>query len=126
MIYFCPQCMREMAAQARVCPACGFEIKDWEHFDFDEKLINAIHHWDTFTRQRAVYLLGERRTRKAFRSLYEAFQMAQDPYLKAEILRSLFKINRQKTFKLFARKPLKKESIIVQTVFAEYQSDHER
>lgn len=126
MIHFCPQCMNEMSAQDQVCPACGFEMKNWDDFDFDEKLIQAIHHWDNFTRQRAVYVLGERKTRKAYQTLYKAFWGAADPYFKAEILRTLFKIDRRKTLKLFHSKQLKKESIIVQAVFTENRTEDQK
>jgi HEAT repeat protein len=88
-------------------------------FNFDEKLVRALNHPDTFARRRVAWLLGERRAAMAFMDLLNVFQSASDPYFKAEIIRALAKIDRQKTLELISQKHIKKESIIVRKAFAE-------
>jgi HEAT repeat protein len=108
-----------MTSQADTCPYCKYHTADWEDVNFDEKLGGALKHPDTSTRRRAAWLLGERRAATAFMDLLNAFKSSSDPYFKAEIIRTLIKINRQKTKELISQKHIEKESIIVQKAFAE-------
>jgi hypothetical protein len=119
MVYFCPNCFKEIVSWTNVCPYCHFHLNDWEMFNFDEKLVRALNHPDTFARRRVAWLLGERRAAMAFMDLLNVFQSASDPYFKAEIIRALAKIDRQKTLELISQKHIKKESIIVRKAFAE-------
>jgi len=121
MTYFCPSCLNEIQSQAEICPICGYDLKKWDDLHFDEKLIQALHHPEPFTRRRAAYLLGERRTASAFLPLWDAFQSASDPYLKAEILRALLMINQRNILELFNKEQIKEESIIVQRVFTDFK-----
>lgn len=91
--------------------------------DFDEKLIQALNHPDTFACRRAAWLLGERRAATAFVELLNAFQSASDPYFKAEIIRALVKIDRRKTLELIRQEDIIKESIIVQKAFPETNAE---
>jgi hypothetical protein len=51
---------------------------------------------------RAVYFLGERKTRAALEPLKAAFHSSTDPYFKAEVLQALAKIDVQ-DFETFAQ-----------------------
>lgn len=114
MHYFCPNCFAEIEENARICPQCQFHLDQWDDLDYDQKLITAIHHKETFTRMRAVYFLGERKTLAAIEPLQAAFLAATDPYFKAEILAALWKID-QHEFGLFVDSiDLAQESAIVQ------------
>lgn len=123
MVHFCPNCFREIASQVDICPFCHYHIADWGNFNFDEKLSRALEHPDSFTRRRAAFLLGERKTASAFDALLETFQSASDPYFKAEILQALFKIDRRKTLTQLTREQINKESVIVQKIFENATSE---
>lgn len=93
MHFFCPNCFAEILEDTQICPQCQFHLDRWDELDYDQKLIAAIYHKETFTRMRAVYFLGERKTRAAIDPLQVAFRSATDPYYKAEILAALWKID---------------------------------
>ncbi len=114
MHYFCPNCFAEIEEHTRTCPQCGFQLDQWDDLDYDQKLMAAIHHKETFTRMRAVYFLGERRTQAAIEPLQAAFLAATDPYFKAEILSALWKIDPHEFDRFVRSIDLARESAIVQ------------
>lgn len=121
MVYFCPNCFEEIPSQADTCPHCGYRLAEWGAADFDEKLTRALRHPEPFTRRRAAYVLGERKTASAFTALLAAFQNDSDPYFKAEILRALLKIDPRKTRRIFNEKKLEEESIVVRAAWADFK-----
>lgn len=128
MYYFCPNCFAEIQEETQVCPQCQFHLDRWDELDYDQKLMAAIHHKETATRMRAVYLLGERKNQAAIEPLQAAFRLATDPYFKAEILAALWKID-QHEFDRFAQSiDLVQESTIVekryQQLITENRDDH--
>jgi len=102
MHYFCPSCYAEILEDTKIFPQCHFHLDRWDGVDYDQKLISAIHHKETFTRMRAVHVLGERKTTAATAPLKAAFRSATDPYFKAEILSALLKSDFHE-FESFAR-----------------------
>lgn len=123
MQYFCPNCFAEIEENARTCPHCQFHLDQWDNLDYDHKLIAAIHHKETFTRMRAVYLLGERKTLAAIEPLKAAFLASDDPYFKAEILTALMKIEPHQFRQLVENIDLEHESAIVQEQFKQIMTN---
>lgn len=119
MVCFCPNYFSKIDAGTATCPWCQYHMIEWENAAYDEKLVRALNHPDSFTRRRAAFLLGKRKTASAFAALQEAFESASDPYLKGEILRALFKIDPRKAQRGLTPEQLKKESVIVRTAWAD-------
>ncbi|NUO09820.1 MAG: HEAT repeat domain-containing protein, partial [Candidatus Brocadia sp.] len=57
--------------------------------DFEEKLINALRHRERETVQRAVYILGRRKSIKAVQPLLKLFKQTNNTLLKIGILNAL-------------------------------------
>jgi predicted amidophosphoribosyltransferase len=66
MKYFCPNCHAEIQQEIIVCPVCIFRVDQWDELNYNQMLIMAIQHKEIFTKLRAVFLLGERKTTIAF------------------------------------------------------------
>lgn len=92
IIFFCPVCWKEIKETDKICPFCGANISDYENKGFEEKLINALRHRERETVQRAVYILGSRKSAKAVQPLLKLFKHANSTLLKIGILEALHKI----------------------------------
>lgn len=93
MVFFCPTCWKEIDKTDRSCPFCGADITEHEKRDFVEKLINALRHPERETVQRAVWILGKLKFLKAIGPLENLFHQSDDPFLKREILDTLYEID---------------------------------
>lgn len=95
MIFFCPQCWKEIKGGDRKCPYCGADITEHEKKGFEEKLINALRHPERETVQRAVWILGRLKSIVAVKPLIDLFEKTDNPFLKTAILNALGEIKTQ-------------------------------
>ncbi len=75
LTYYCPNCWTIVEENQKVCPNCGYSLADFAHFDFDDKLIAALHHPVTERRIMAAQVLGNRQCKRAlpeFRKILES------------------------------------------------------
>jgi len=119
MTYFCPNCFAEISPEDTVCPACQYPLSAWQQLSYDNKLIVALSHTETNTRMRAVQLLGERKVRAAVPVLQQKFNQSTDPYFQAEIMKALFRIDREAAEEFFQRTLTGKESVVIQHTWKE-------
>ncbi len=100
MIIFCPYCWREIGENERKCPHCGKLPLEHDKKDFEEKLINALRHPVRDTIERAVWILGKLNSHKAVEALIDLFNSVDNPFLKRQILETLYEIDSEpaKTF----------------------------
>lgn len=110
--FFCPRCWKEIKGDDKRCPYCGADITVHERKGFEEKLINALRHPERETVQRAVWILGRLKTHTAIKPLIKLFEQSDNPYLKREILDTLFEIGAPDAM-AFIVKSLKSEISIV-------------
>lgn len=92
MVFFCPQCWKEINAADAKCPHCGADITEHEKKEFEEKLINALRHPERETVQRAVWILGRLKSVKAVMPVIKLFEQTDNSFLKMEILDALGEI----------------------------------
>ncbi|GAN32500.1 MAG: hypothetical protein DYG83_15670 [Candidatus Brocadia sp. AMX2] len=92
MTFFCPTCWKEIKGIDTICPFCGADISEYANKDFEEKLINALRHRERETVQRAVYILGRRKSIKAVHPLLKLFKQTDNTLLKIGILNALNEI----------------------------------
>jgi HEAT repeat protein len=92
MIFYCPNCWREIADDKEACSHCGENPSSWEAKKYSAKLIEALAHPEPDTRSRAVYLLGEKRTVEAVEPLFSLFRRSVNPFLQGEVIEALGKI----------------------------------
>lgn len=112
MTFFCPECWKEIEEKDRKCSHCGADITEHEKKGFEEKLINALKHPERETVQRAVWILGRLKTSKAVQPLIRLFQQSDNPFLKREILDTLYEIGTPDAMAFIVRS-LKSEISIV-------------
>lgn len=92
MTFFCPTCWKEIKGIDTICPFCGADISEYANKGFEEKLINALRHREGETVQRAVYILGRRKSIKAVQPLLKLFKQTNNTLLKIGILNALDEI----------------------------------
>ena len=93
MTYFCPNCWKDFREDKSVCPFCGFRVKEfWDSKDMVEKLIYALHHPDSQTCLRAVWLLGKLRDPRTVTPLISLFRETKDIYLATAVVTALGRI----------------------------------
>lgn len=66
----------------------AFKVK-YENKGFEEKLINALKHPERETVQRAVYILGKRKSAHAVKPLLDLYKQTNNTFLKIGILNAL-------------------------------------
>lgn len=92
MIFYCPNCWRELSDGQRLCALCHRAVSAWDEKTFEAKLLQAILHPEPMTQNRAVYLLGEKKSSQALGPLAELFRQTLNPFLKSEIVEAAAKI----------------------------------
>jgi HEAT repeat protein len=92
MTHFCPACWRTVQAGATSCPYCRSNLAALDQRPLAVKLIAALRHPEPATRQRAAHLLGELRDPAAVTPLGELLFTTSEPFLAAEIVTTLGKI----------------------------------
>ena len=103
MIFFCPQCWKEIKGNVKKCSRCGSDITEHERKGFAEKVINALNHPEQETVQRAVWILGRLKSTESVEPLIGLFEHTDDPYIKAAILDSLDQIETQEAMGFIIR-----------------------
>ena len=92
--YFCPKCWNEIDKSSEKCPHCGYHLEGFSHSDYEEKLLEALHHTIPERRIMAAQVLGNRGSLKA---IPEFDKLVNDDetnffFLRAVLL-ATFKIN---------------------------------
>jgi predicted amidophosphoribosyltransferase len=64
MVFYCPNCWKELPGAREICPNCAQRISSWDEKAFTEKLMQALSHPEPETPVRAVHILGEKKRRK--------------------------------------------------------------
>ncbi|NOX89280.1 MAG: hypothetical protein GXO77_09645 [Calditrichaeota bacterium] len=117
MIFFCPSCQQEVYPKTKICPFCGYDLEAYQKLQYNKKLILALGHHDGFTQRRAAELLGKRRAKIAVDVLKKVFKESDDPYLKAEIVLALYRIDSDEARRFFSDALIKNQSIIVKKLW---------
>ncbi len=112
VIFYCPNCWREITQEQRVCVHCGQQISLWDEKTFTEKLISALSHPEPTTQDRAIYLLGERKATEAVSALTALYRRSGSPFLQAEIIEAIGKIGGESGYALLTE-ALRHPSFIV-------------
>jgi hypothetical protein len=92
MIHFCPNCGGEIRENASVCPHCQYELANYNHLPYEDKLILALRHPVRENRILAIQLLGDIRSKSAISAFGYILHEENDFYVIREIIHSLRKI----------------------------------
>ncbi|MHB8595700.1 MAG: HEAT repeat domain-containing protein [Ktedonobacteraceae bacterium] len=65
LIQYCPTCWAENLIGATACDRCGASLSETRAILYDQKLMQALHHPVSETREMAARLLGQRRDKQA-------------------------------------------------------------
>lgn len=90
--HWCFHCYAINAASSGPCVHCGKSIEPPETLTYDERLIWTLGHPDGDRAVLAARILGEHQSVSAVPALRAAVERGSDPFLAAEALRSLIRI----------------------------------
>lgn len=92
MTHFCPQCWKQVAREAEICPHCGSPLAEEDAKPFVEKLRSALRHPEPETAIRAAWILGERREISCAADLIGVVEKTRDLYLVESAAEALGKL----------------------------------
>jgi len=77
--YYCPNCWQDFWEENfRVCPKCGYNIKDYEAKDYVDKLIMALQHRAGEVRHWIIMILVQRKEKRALPYLEKLSKETKD------------------------------------------------
>lgn len=100
MVYFCPSCWSEFKEDFRKCPACGYDIEEFENLSYEDKLIVALNHPVREFRINAIKQLGNMKSEKALQHFEKIISNGESIFILIEIIESLSKIPSKKSVEL--------------------------
>ena len=92
LTYFCPNCWRELNAQTRMCPYCGYDLAVYEQLPFEQKLLRAVSHPVQDNCIVAIQSLGRMRSEAAVPVFAKVLRTEESFYVIREIARALAQI----------------------------------
>jgi HEAT repeat protein len=110
--FFCPNCWKEINAQADSCEYCSYDLKKCKNLSYEEKLINALRHPVRENRMIAIQVLGELRSRAALTMFASILETEEDFYVIREIMRALEKIGGAESKEMILRLKTHKSKLI--------------
>ncbi len=101
--YFCPRCWSELKRNYRKCPVCGYDIREFERLNYEDKLIVALKHPVREFRINAIRLLGRMKSEKALDYFEQIIEKEKDVFILKEVAEALSKIDTERGEKLLRR-----------------------
>jgi hypothetical protein len=93
MRYYCPNCWKDFWEQNfEKCPNCGYDTKKSKN-DYIDRLINALNHPSGDIRNFALYLLVEKKAKRAIPYLETLAVESGDPSLVKATKEAIMKLN---------------------------------
>jgi len=94
MTFYCPKCWAEIAELDRTCPYCGYDLENFTHLGYEDKLISALRHPVPERRMMAAHILGELGSEHALPEFQRIIEGGiGDYFFQREILIASAKIN---------------------------------
>jgi HEAT repeat protein len=92
--YYCPNCWQDFWEENfKVCPKCGYDIKDFDNKDYVDKLITALQHRAGDVRHWVIMILAQRKEKRAVPYLDKLCKETKDPSLARAAEEAIKKIN---------------------------------
>ena len=111
--FYCPSCWEVINEELKTCPNCGYVLDDFNKFEYEEKLLAALHHSVSERRIMAAQILGNRECEKALPEFLKIIESGETNYffLRA-VLQAATKISHPLS-KTILKKAAKHESKLV-------------
>ncbi len=93
MIFYCSNCWNEINIDVEICPHCSASQSILQQESFEKKLIRSLKHPEPKTVIRAVKILGELKSKEALPYLFGILKVQNDPFIIAEAVKSILKID---------------------------------
>lgn len=87
--FYCPNCWREVPADAHTCPYCHHIYGRLDNRVFADKLINALRHPVPANAATAAQILGNLRDPRAVEPMVEVLTRTRDPEVQEAVIRAL-------------------------------------
>ncbi len=102
--YFCPHCWEIIPEHAQVCPACAYELHQYNQLSFEEKLLFSLEHPVLEQRILAVQTLGKLGSLQALDPLERIiWDNHLNPYLVRAALEAVADIPSPRSRKILSR-----------------------
>jgi len=86
LIYYCPNCWSTVTGDDITCPKCGYELGVFQQLDYEEKLLNALHHTVSERRVMAAQILGNLQSERALNEFQKILESGETDYYFVRIL----------------------------------------
>lgn len=115
-MYWCFHCYGVNKASSGPCIHCGKSIEPPESLTYDERLIWTLGHPDGDRAVLAARILGEHRSAGAVPALKAVVEQSSDPFVAAEALRSLIRIEELDRLHEFLEEAATSRSMLVASI----------
>ena len=113
--FFCPNCWKEIAGRATVCPNCESDIFEYTNLSYEEKLISALRHPIREYRMMAIRFLGELQCKAALPAFAAILETEEDFYVIVVIILALDKIGSEESRNMIRRLKTHKSRLVRKT-----------
>ncbi len=104
LTYYCPHCWAIVSETDTVCPACGYELEQFQQLPFEEKLLGALHHAVSERQIMAAQILGNIHSPRALVEFEKIIDGGEENYyLLRAILLATAKINHPDRMKILLK-----------------------
>jgi HEAT repeat protein len=92
--YYCPNCWQDFWEENfKVCPNCGYDVKDFDDKDYVDKLIVALQHRAGDVIHWVIMILEQKKEKRALPYLEKLLRDTKDPSLARAAEVAIKKIN---------------------------------
>jgi HEAT repeat protein len=117
--FYCPNCWTALRESGDICPACGYDLREYTNLPYVEKLLVALGHPVPENRMIAIQVLGKLGVERAIPAFERFFQdEREDYYILQEVLVAARKIGGARALDLI-RKARQHPSGLVQRLAGE-------
>lgn len=100
LTYFCPGCWKKIPEHEKKCPACGYDLREFEQLSYEQKLLLSLRHPIRENQLIAVRILGQLGTPDALPEFQRLLEAETDYYLLREVLIGLMNIHHPRSREL--------------------------
>lgn len=93
MIYYCPNCWKEIGKEILICPNCGADQQEIEKESYVKKLIRSLNHPEPSTPVRVAGILAQLKAKDAVQPMLEKLKTEKDPFIIFALVDALLNID---------------------------------
>lgn len=80
LTYYCPSCWTIVQDTDNVCPACGYDLAEFQEHSFEDKLLGALYHAVPERQIMAAQILGNLQSQRAMAEFLKIVDSDEENY----------------------------------------------